>query len=133
MRTIFAAVCCGEVDGTIGQVAFEFFECLFNFGELEVVFPKLGRVVPAQVGAKQVAPFAAAGLAQLLSVEAVGEGRGLLFAFAVDEDCHVDVTGIASGFLLRCAEGLVELVALDELGLLWQIGDGCTSRQLELE
>jgi hypothetical protein len=24
------------VDGTDGQVAFEFFECLFDFGELEV-------------------------------------------------------------------------------------------------
>ena len=39
------------VNGADRQVAFELFKCLFDFGELEVVFPKFYRIVSAQVRA----------------------------------------------------------------------------------
>ena len=79
------------VNGSDRQVAFEFFKCLFDFGELEVVFPKFCGIVSAQVRAQQVAAFPAAGYTEVLSVEAIGEGHSLLFPFAVNEDFHVDV------------------------------------------
>jgi hypothetical protein len=69
------------------------------------------RVFPAEVCAQQVASFAAASHPQFCSIQAVGEGRSLLFPFAVEEDFHLDVAGIASGLLFCRAEGLVECVA----------------------
>ena len=67
---------------------------------------------PLRKSAKSVdAPSSPQLHGQLLAVEAIDEGRGLFFAFAVDVDFQSDVAGIASGFLFRRAEGLVELVA----------------------
>ena len=67
---------------------------------------------PLRKSAKSVdAPSSPQLHGQLLAVEAIDEGRGLFFAFAVDVDIQSDVAGIASGFLFRRAEGLVELVA----------------------
>lgn len=40
------------VDGPDGQIAFEFLEGLFDLCELQVIFPKFGRVVPVQIGAQ---------------------------------------------------------------------------------
>ena len=56
------------VDGTDGQIALQFFERLLDFGELNVVFPQLGGVLSAEVGAQQVAAFTAPDLAQFLAI-----------------------------------------------------------------
>ena len=56
------------VDGTDGQVAFEFLEGLFDFGELEVMFPKFDGVGFREIGAQEVAPLR--GLAALTGLEA---------------------------------------------------------------
>lgn len=72
------------VDGTNGGVAFEFFEGLFDFGELEVVFPKFSRIAAAQIRAQQITSFTAAGQTQFLAIKVAGERDGLFFSFAVD-------------------------------------------------
>ena len=49
-----------------GQVALEFFKRLLDFGELELVLPKPGRIDPGEIGAEQVTALAPAYLAQLV-------------------------------------------------------------------
>ena len=49
------------VDGAHGQIAFEFLEGLFDFGELKVKLPEFGRVCFREVGSQDVATFSPPG------------------------------------------------------------------------
>src|SRR5215831_5786975 len=65
--------------GADGEVGFEVFEGFFDGDELDVVLPEGSGVGFGEIGAQQIAAFAAADLAELASVEGEGEvGRGLL-------------------------------------------------------
>lgn len=61
------------VDGTDGQIAFEFFEGLLNLRELDVVFPERSGIFTAEIGAQQVVAFTTADLAELFLVQDEGE------------------------------------------------------------
>src|SRR5205085_4826025 len=66
-------------DGSDGEVGFEIFEGFFDGDELDVVLPEGRGVALGKIGTQQIAAFAAADLAQLVSVEGEGEGgRGFL-------------------------------------------------------
>ena len=49
--------------GSQRQVALEIFEGFFDLGQLDVKVPQLGRLLLSQIGAQQVAAFAAPHLA----------------------------------------------------------------------
>ena len=63
------------VDGTQLQIILEVFEHRLDLGELDVEMPEILRIPPPQIGAQQVAPLAAAHLAQLAAIEPEGEDR----------------------------------------------------------
>jgi hypothetical protein len=65
------------------QVAFELFEGLFDFGELQVTFPQLGGVGLGEVGAQEVPAFAAPRGAQRFAVEPSTQGGRLGLACSV--------------------------------------------------
>ena len=92
--------------------ASQFFEGLFDFGELEVKFPQSGGVGFGEVGAQQVAAFSPPGFAQALALEAPAQGGALGFAFALQVDMHFDMACVASRVLARGTEGLVHGVAV---------------------
>ena len=66
------------VDRADRQIALEVLEGFLNLDELEVVAPQLGGIVAGEIGAQQVAPFAAPDLVELAAIQALGEGRALL-------------------------------------------------------
>ena len=101
------------VDRADRQISFEFLECLFDLGELQVVFPHVDRIGVGHVGAEQVTAFAPPRYTQFVTVEPVGECGGLGFALAMEDDFDFDVAGVATGFFFCRAKSLVELVALE--------------------
>src|ERR1700749_5006050 len=65
-------------DGSDGEVGFEVFEGFFDSDEMDVVLPEGSGVAFGEIGAQQIAAFAAADRTQLVAVEGEGEaGRGL--------------------------------------------------------
>ena len=62
------------VDGTQVQVVLDGFEGSFDFGKLDVEAPQLGGVASAEIGAQQVAAFAAVRGAQFGPVKPETEG-----------------------------------------------------------
>ena len=60
-------------DGPDRQIAFEVLERLLDVDELQIELPELGRVGFGEIGAQQIAPFAAADLSQLVAIEPIGE------------------------------------------------------------
>ena len=101
------------VDGAHGEVLFEFFERLFDFGELEVKLPQLCGVTVAHVGAQEIAAFASPGFAQFCKIELVGERGGLVFSAAVMLGFYDDESGVAACFFFGGSEFLVEDIAFD--------------------
>ena len=78
----------GAPEGRAGRVAgaSQFFEGLFDFGELQVEGPEFRRGGVGEVGAQKVAAFASPGLAQFGAVEPPGERGGLALAAAAMGD-----------------------------------------------
>src|ERR1700757_3243847 len=56
-------------DGSDGEVGFEVFEGFFDSDELDVVLPEGSGVAFGEIGAQQIAAFAAADRTQLVAVE----------------------------------------------------------------
>jgi len=77
------------------------------------VFPDFHRIGVGHVGSQKRAAFPPPCHPQCLAVRPVGEGGGLGFAFAMKGDVHFDVASVATGFLLRGSDGLVEFVAFE--------------------
>ena len=73
------------IDGADGEVVLEFFECLLDLGEADVVLPQGGGVFVGQVGAQHIATFAPAHGAQLVAAQGEGEGVCGDGLFGVDE------------------------------------------------
>src|SRR6201981_3997776 len=65
------------IDRAQPQIVFQVLEGGLDLDELDVEPPQLGRVLAAQIGAQQIAPFAPPRLAQLGAIEREAE-RGLL-------------------------------------------------------
>ena len=62
-------------NGAQRQVVLQVLKGRFDFDQQDVKLPQLSWVTPAQVGAKQVAAFPAAGDAQLLTIQGKAETR----------------------------------------------------------
>jgi hypothetical protein len=104
------------IDGADTQIVLELLECLLDLGQLDVVGPKLGRILVAEIGAQQVATLAAAYLAQLLAVERKGEGLGRDRFVAIGQvDLHQGEG--PPGLLLGRADLDEQLIAGRRLGL----------------
>jgi hypothetical protein len=65
------------VDRTEVEVVLQRLEGGLDLDELDVEAPEVGGIAAAQVGAQQIAAFAAAGGPQLVAVDRVGEPRVL--------------------------------------------------------
>jgi hypothetical protein len=74
-------------------------ECLFDLGELKIVFPHVGRIGVCHVGAKQIPAFPPPRHTQFVTVEPVGECGGLGFSLAMEGDFDFDVAGSIPGFV----------------------------------
>ena len=99
------------MDRADGQIAFEFLEGLFHFGELEVKLPQLRRIAFPEVGAQQVAPFAAPGDAQGRAIKLPADRGALFVPCAVELHLGLHEACIASGVLLGRSESLMQGVA----------------------
>ena len=88
---------------------------MLDLGELKIKLPELGRIGARHVAAQKIASFAPPGLAQLLGVEPVAQGRGLVFAPALVLDLDDHMARVAPGGFLGGADGLVQVVALERL------------------
>ena len=73
------------VDRPDRKIAFEILEGFLDLRELDVVAPQLGGVAAGEIGAQQVAAFAATDLLELVAVETVGERRVLIVDLHLDE------------------------------------------------
>jgi hypothetical protein len=65
------------VDRTELKIVLEFLERGLGLDELDIELRRPGRIIVAQIGAKQTAPFATAGLARLVAIEREAEGGAL--------------------------------------------------------
>jgi len=67
----FDAIIAVMVNGPYRQIALEFLDGLFDFGQLHILLPQLCRIRGGEVGAQQIVAFATALPAQLGFVERV--------------------------------------------------------------
>jgi len=86
------------MDGTQLEIVLEILEGGLDLDELDVELPQLSRVAITQIGAQQIAPLAAAGLAKLVAVEREAESR------ALGSGLDIDQTPGGTGFGARRAE-----------------------------
>jgi hypothetical protein len=56
------------------EIPFEIFECFLDLGEQDIKLPELSGIFAAQVGAKQIAAFPLANLAQFVLPQRKGKG-----------------------------------------------------------
>ena len=73
------------VDGAQLQIVLEVLEGRLDLDELDVELPQLGRLLPTQIGAQQIAAFAPAHLAQLLAIEREAERGALRSHLDIDQ------------------------------------------------
>ena len=91
------------IDRTDGQIAFEFFEGLLDFGQLDVVLSQVSGMLSCEIGAEQVAPFSTPNYAEFVSVQGEGEGLrgdGLVFCRQMEVDQPISMPGL----FLSCTE-----------------------------
>jgi hypothetical protein len=95
----FDAVLKLVVDRAELQIVLEILERGLDLDELDIELPQLGGILVTQIGAQQIAPFAAARLSQLVAVEREAESSGLGRHFDIDQTpCR------SAGLGARCAE-----------------------------
>src|ERR1700739_156504 len=81
----FDAVLKLVIDRAELQIVLEILECGLDLDELDVELPQLGGILVTQIGAQEIAPFAAARLSQLVAVEREAESSGLGRYFDIDQ------------------------------------------------
>jgi len=94
----FDAVLKLVVDRTELQIVLEILERDLDLDELDIELPQMGRLSGAQIGAQQIAPLAAARLAQLVAIEREAESG------VVGRHFNIDQTPCRSGLGPRRAE-----------------------------
>lgn len=62
------------IDGPDGEIALQFLERLFHFGELNIESPQFRRRLSCEIGAQQIPAFVTPAGAQALAVQREGEG-----------------------------------------------------------